>query len=172
MILDILRHTPTWVFAVLVALVLLGLRQTRARRVPFAMLVALPCAMGLWSVSSLLQGFGGFALVAWIVLQAACVGIALALGARADVQYSPADRRFAVPGSWIPLALMMVIFFTRYAIGVLVAMHPALPGTTVFDLVVGSVCGLSSGAFVARALRIGRVAVVRDPVDVRTASAA
>lgn len=165
MILDILRHTPTWVFAVLVGLIVLGLRQTRARRVPRPVVVALPCAMALWSVSSLLQGFGADALVAWVALEVACIGVALWLGPRDDVQYSSPTRSFAVPGSWIPLALMMAIFSMRYATGVLVAMHPTLPGTVAFDLLVGSLSGLVSGAFAARAVRIGRVAAARDPVD-------
>jgi hypothetical protein len=163
MILDILRHTPTWVFAVFVALLALGFLQTRARSVPLALLVALPCAMAIWSVSSLLQRVGVDALAAWGALEVACVVVALRLGPRDDVQYSAADRSFSVPGSWIPLALMMFIFFTRYVIGVLVAMHPTLPGTMVFDLLVGSVSGLSAGTFAGRALRIGRVARGRGP---------
>jgi hypothetical protein len=58
----------------------------------------------------------------------------------------------------------MVIFFTRYVIGVLVAMHPTLPGTMLFDLLVGSVSGLSAGAFAGRAIRISRVAFARNPI--------
>ena len=162
MIIDILRHTPAWVLAVFVGLVVLGLRQTRARLVSLALIVALSTAMALWSVSSLVTGVGIDALVAWSVFEATCIGAAVWLGPRSDVQYSPATRTFAVPGSWIPLTLMMAIFFTRYATGVLVALHPAFAGTLAFDLFVGSVSGLVSGAFAARAVRIGRVAFARS----------
>ena len=54
MILDILRHTPPWVWALAAGLLLLGLSQLRERRVAPVRLWVLPgvlLGMGLWSLS-------------------------------------------------------------------------------------------------------------------------
>ena len=46
----------------------------------------------------------------------------------AGTRYDAAERRIHQPGSFVPLALMMGIFFTKYGVGVSLAMHPALVG--------------------------------------------
>lgn len=170
LLLDILRHTPTWVFAVFVLLVGLGLRQSRRRRVHVVLLAGLPLAMTIWSATGVVQSFGGAALLPWLACFSGCAVVAWRRGARDDVQYSPDARSFVVPGSWLPLALMMLIFFTRYAVGILTAMHPGLPATLAFSLTVAAGSGLTAGSFTARALRIGLVARSRG-VASRTATA-
>jgi hypothetical protein len=164
MLIEIVRHTPLWVFAIFAALVVLGLRQTRSRQVARGVLVAVPCAMAVWSVSSLVQGFAAAGLVAWVASYAACIAIARSIGPRSDVQYSPTTRSFAIPGSRLPLILMMTIFFTRYAIGVAVAMQPARAESTGFATIVGLASGFVAGAFAARAIRIGLAARARPSV--------
>jgi hypothetical protein len=71
-----------------------------------------------------------------------------------QVSYAPEARLFHVPGSWTPLAMMMAIFFARYAIAVAMAMQPALKAMPVFAAAIGAAYGLMSGSFLARALRI------------------
>ena len=62
MILDMLRHTPFWVWAVLAKLVVLGLWQTRARRIGRGRVTLLPLVMIGLSFGGVLSsfGFGGF----------------------------------------------------------------------------------------------------------------
>jgi hypothetical protein len=62
-----------------------------------------------------------------------------------------------VPGSWWPLALMMTIFFTRYATAVALTMRPAVGEQAAVAVSAAWLCGLASGFFVARAARIWRV---------------
>ena len=70
------------------------------------------------------------------------------------VSYAADTRSFLVEGSWAPLAVMMIIFFTRYAIAVTLAMHPELAATLWLPVAVSFAYGLMSGAFLARAVRI------------------
>lgn len=70
------------------------------------------------------------------------------------VSYAAETGLFRVQGSWPPLALMMAIFFTRYAVAVVTAMKPGLAASPVFAATVGIAYGALSGAFLARALRI------------------
>ncbi len=54
MILGILEHTPVWVWGVFVAILLLGLQQTRTRDVSIARATILPVVMILLSLSGVL----------------------------------------------------------------------------------------------------------------------
>jgi uncharacterized membrane protein len=72
------------------------------------------------------------------------------------VTYSPATRTFAVPGSGVPLTLMMTIFFVRYAIAVMIAVKPSLRENAAFLGATSGAFGSMSGIFVARALRLVR----------------
>ena len=154
MILDILQHTPLWVLAIFVALVVLGARRVRANTVGVRRLLILPIAMTGFSLFGLTRAFGAglVPLAAWSLAFAAILALALLRPADPRVQYSPTTRTIHVPGSWLPLALMMTIFFLRYAVGVLLAMHPGLSADASFAAVVAVVYGLSSGGFAARAL--------------------
>jgi hypothetical protein len=145
---------------VFLLLVGLGLRATRPGRFQRGRLVIVPIAMAGWSLSALAQAFGGTspASVAWVALVTVAIVAGLRLPPRRDVQYSIGDRSFAVPGSWAPLALMMTIFFMRYAVAVGLALRPDWSHDAAFASAVGTLSGCVSGAFVLRALRIGRVA--------------
>jgi len=156
MLLQILQRTPPWVFALFAILVVFGVLQSRTRQVSLVRVTILPLVLIGLSLSGLLGTFGAnaLAIAAWLT----AVGAALLLNRAAKwprkVSYAPATRSFLVEGSWLPLAVMMIIFFTRYAVTVTLAMQPALAGTTWLPIGVSFAYGLMSGAFLARALRI------------------
>lgn len=159
-VLEILRHTPVWVFAVLAALVALGVRRLRASDVPVRRLLVLPIAMAVFSLFGLWQAAGASAVasVAWTLTFVATTAIGWALPPNAGVQYSPGSGRVHVPGSWLPLALMMTIFFLRYIVAVTVAMHPSLRLDPSFVAGIAALYGLSSGSFAARTANTWRSA--------------
>lgn len=155
MILQILSRTPPWVFVLFAALLALGLQQTRAREIERSRVAVLPAIflpLSLWGVWNAF-GAQALAFAGW----AAGAGAALLTNRYArlprQVSYVPMSGRFRVEGSWIPLAMMMGIFFIRYAITVATVMRPALKSDPAFFTGVGSAYGLISGFFLARALR-------------------
>lgn len=156
MLLEILKRTPTWVFVLFLVLLALGALQTRTRELGWPRVALMPAIflpLSLWGVWT---AFGPQALAfgAWL----AGVGTAVALNRFARVprrvSYEAQTRLFRVTGSWIPLAMMMAIFFTRYAVTVAMAMQPTLTAAPLFATGVGAAYGLMSGSFLARALRI------------------
>jgi hypothetical protein len=167
MIVEILSHTPRWVFALFFGLIYLGYLQTKTRDVSAKRLVILPIAMLGLSLSGVNTTFGSgtFALAFWLGAVAVGVAFALCLGIAKNVGYSAESHTFSVPGSWLPLSLMMAIFFTKYAVGASVAFNPhllALPGF------IGAACaayGFWSGLFFGRLVNIlnvhGRQAISR-----------
>jgi hypothetical protein len=74
------------------------------------------------------------------------------------VNFVTETRSFSVPGSWLPLALMMAIFFTKYAVGVILARKLQISGELAFIGSISLIYGLLSGVFLARAVAILRTA--------------
>lgn len=156
MILQILERTPPWVFVLFIVLLVLGAVQSRPRDIGRARVLLMPAIflpLSFWGVWSAF-GPDALAYAAWFL----GVGAAVLINGHArvprQVSYAPETRLFHVAGSWIPLAMMMAIFFARYAIAVAMAMQPALKSMPVFAAAAGAAYGLMSGAFLARALRI------------------
>ncbi|HEY8024082.1 MAG TPA: DUF6622 family protein [Burkholderiaceae bacterium] len=153
---EIIAHTPRWVFILFVGLVFLGLQQSRTRTVTFKSLTLLPLAMAALSLYSIWSTFNGS------TLGLAC-GVGAMLGTavlsqRFDfargVRYLAQTHSFILPGSWLPLALMMAIFVTKYGVGIALAQHGELRDATSFIAIVGAVYGFWSGIFVGRMAQI------------------
>jgi len=160
MLTQILASTPPWVFALFALLLWLGGRQLVAHQVNLRRATMLPFAMTALSIYGLLSVFSHqpVALLGWAVA-ALMAGLFVLQQALPDsARYDAAQRRLHLAGTAVPLALMMGIFFTKYAVSVQIAMHPSLPNDRVFALCVGALYGAFSGIFAARGLRLWRLA--------------
>lgn len=160
MLAEILRHTPVWVFGLFALLIALGMTQTRARSVGLPRLALLPLAMLGLSLFGVASAFGprALALGGWAAALVAVTIASFTLPPVRGVGYSSGERVFKVPGSWLPLGLMMAIFFTKYAVAVALARQPVLHAAPGFVAAVCCAYGMFSGLFFARGLRILRTA--------------
>jgi hypothetical protein len=156
MIIEILSHTPRWVFGLFFGLVYLGFVQSKIREVSITRLILLPLAMFMLSLYGVFTAFNSnpLGLACWLI--AVCVGVATAmrLSDAKRVIYSSAAQTFTVPGSWLPLSLMMAIFFTKYAVGFSLAQHPELMVQVIFVGIASAAYGIFSGIFLGRMLKI------------------
>jgi hypothetical protein len=153
----ILSHTPLWVWALLVALVALGLVQARTQVLAAPRLVALPLAIGAWSLASAVASFAaaGPVLVAAAWIAGAALGLASNRGFDLPRRCEPlADGRYRIEGSLAPLALMIGVFVIRYVNGVSVAMHPPLAATTGYVVAASLAFGFPAGLLAARARKV------------------
>ncbi|MGE0333380.1 MAG: DUF6622 family protein [Ramlibacter sp.] len=160
MLVQIAINTPVWVWGLLAALVVLGLSQARDRSVGLTRTMVLPLGMGVFSLSGLVTGLGASPTVlgTWLVAAAVALAAVLVRPLPAGVRYDAASRSFALPGSWVPLVLILGIFSIKYATGVALAMQPALRADAAFALAVAAASGLFSGIFAGRTLRLLRLA--------------
>lgn len=161
MLFQILAHTPTWVFVLFALLVWLGARQLTATDVGLQRSMLMPAAMTMLSLYGVLSVFSHrpIAALGWAVAAALAGWLVLRRPLPAGTRYDAANRRFHLGGSAVPLVLMMAIFFTKYAVGVQVAMHPALAADSLFALGIGTLYGAFSGIFAGRGLRLWRLAL-------------
>jgi hypothetical protein len=166
-LLAIVQHAPVWVWPLLATLLTLGLWQAFPRKVALRRAMLLPVAMlalSLWGVVSV---FGsGLALAAWALGGLAAASWNMHGGSPRGVRWSAAEQAFRLPGSWVPLMLILGIFCTRFGVGMSLALHPELRGASGFALIASLGYGIFSGLFAGRALGLWRLTRPAMPVRV------
>ena len=160
MFFEILKHTPIWVFVLFFLLVVVGSFQSRSRVVSFGRATVLPVIMitlsfyGVWSAF----GVSVNGIAAWFVGVGFAVLINQLRPLLQNVAYSRETKSFSIPGSWLPLALMMAIFFTKYVVGVVLARKLSFGDTPLFIGSVSLIYGLLSGTFFSRMIGLWQIA--------------
>ena len=158
--LAILQHVPLWVWAILGYIVFMGLKQTREMRMSRPRLIALPgfwFLFGAWGVIGT-YGLMGLPTATWVA------GLALGLfgvrraGWAAGARHDAESGSYVVPGSWVPLGLMLSIFCSKFAFAVTLAIHPEWQHLLAVQLGSGLVFGTISGAMLGRSFNILRSA--------------
>lgn len=158
----IVKNTPVWVWGLLAALVALGLSQWRNRSASLTRVTVMPVAMTAFSVYGVISAFGaGGQLPVVLGLWAAGAAITLALWGRRPApegsRYDAASRQFALPGSALPLMLILGIFFTKYLVGVELSLQASQAQTLGFAAPISLLYGVFSGVFAARTLALLRL---------------
>lgn len=151
--LQILSHTPPWVFALFAGLLAFGILQTRSRNVKALVAYALPAGMVALSLSGIQSSFGfkPSPLAAWAVGLAAVAVIGYKAFPDRGISFNSAEGTFYIPGSWVPLAVIMAIFFAKYTFAVMQGLGIAAAQSPVTAVALSLIYGCLSGYFVARA---------------------
>jgi len=159
MLIQMFKHTPPWVFVLFFVLLAFGYFQSKDRTYGLGKVAILPVVMIALSFWGVLSAFAisYLGMICW----ALGIGTAILPGIKMNrprgVVYSAATKQVFVPGSWIPLILMMSIFTTKYAVGVISARHLPVMGEPLFIAGISLGYGMFSGLFLARAAVIWRV---------------
>lgn len=171
MLIEIVRHTPPWVWLLLAVLIARGLALARTRERRMGTLYIIPLVLLCIGLQAIAARFGAMPLAwgAW-----ACgfaVGGALGWISIPDSAVALSPNGIRLAGSYWPLVLILGVFCVRYASEVLRAIHPELmvePGA------IAAVCiasALVSGLFVGRVARIGtRYAALRRQAPIAVAN--
>jgi hypothetical protein len=166
---SILKSTPTWVWGLFAALLALGLSQIRERSVSALRVALLPVGMSLFSIWGTTSAFATapnpvVLAAAWFA--AATTAFLLTARGRAAGRYDPSTRVFRLPGSYVPLALILAVFLTKYLVGVEIAMQPIVVRDMGFALPIAALYGAFSGLFSGRGARLWRL-VLREKTGPR-----
>lgn len=150
MLINILTHTPLYVWAILALLVYRGVIAMRDRETNIKLLFVIPVVMLVLSLQDVMTKFGvhTLPLVAWNIGAAAMMLLVFNVG-QARIEPGSAMGRVRVRGSAIPFAMMMAIFVTKYVLAVALVMQPqwrtdALVAAGVCVLL-GTLCGYFLG---------------------------
>lgn len=158
MIIDIISHTPLWVFILLFILVLLGYSQTKDRVVSQSKIFILPTSMILLSFIGTLLAFNNnlLSILLWLTGISISLIVVLNISHAKDIFYNQKKNEFHIKGSIIPLILMLSIFFLKYFIGVVTVKKPLLINQIEFIVIISLLYGLISGIFLARSIWVFR----------------
>jgi hypothetical protein len=153
-----IAHIPAWVFAVFALLLALGVWMSRPRAFSPIGTVVMAVVFPIYSLYGVISSFGIAAVP--VFSWAAALLVSILLGRRvfgpADLARVSGTTRVQVPGSWLPLGLMMGIFVVKFAIGFVHGSHSPVGGQAWFAPAVCFALGAFSGGFVSRALTIRR----------------
>jgi hypothetical protein len=149
---------PAWPFFLLFGLLLLGYRQSRDRLVQPGTLGKVALAMLALSLYGVVTAFGASVVpvLAWALGFAAAVLLGTPLLAPRGLAREGAAVR--MPGSWVPLGLMLGIFMTKFGLGFATGMGAHVLQQAWFVAMASALLGLFSGAFAARATAVHRFA--------------
>ena len=161
-ILDILTHTPLWVWAVFAVVIFLGFTRTRDRTVSLWRLLLMPVALVVVSLSGLMGA--GLAALPAILVGFAIGGVAGWLLERDGASRRVAGGRLWLRGEWISLLQVLVILVFRYCTSVASILNPTLATDPAWHLVTAFVSSLLGALFVGRTAARLRVYVTAAPV--------
>ena len=161
---QIVQKTPYWVGGVLAALLALGASQLFHRTAGLRRVLLMPSAMTGFSLFGLASAFAGStqisaALGTWLLAAATTATLVLWWQPTlpAATRYEPSTALFHLPGSAVPMALIVGIFLTKYCVGIELALQPALAHDGDFAWQIAGLYGAFNGLFAARALRLWRL---------------
>ena len=154
MLIEILKRTPLWVFVLFFVLLVYGYSQSKSRRVSGRRIAILPAAMILLSFFGVVFAFNiaPVGLISWGIGVWVSIWLGTSFAVPHNVTYSTETQSFFVPGSWLPLILMMAIFSIKYVVGVILARQLPIANTLIFSGSVSFLYGFFGGLFLSRAL--------------------
>ncbi len=154
----ILEKTPLWVFVLFVALIFLGYTQSKDREVGYYRALLVPCGMFIFSLYGVFSSFGwGMTWLFWLIGSLVGIALGLRLSMVHALVYVPQRHSFIIKGSWLWFMLIMILFFIKYTVGVMMARHVELVYNFTFEAIVSFLYGCLSGIFFARVIVLKHV---------------
>ncbi|NQY62581.1 MAG: hypothetical protein HRT38_02470 [Alteromonadaceae bacterium] len=150
MFIEIIKHTPTWVFVLFVFLIILGYKQTKTRIINHKVSLILPVVMIGLSIQGILVNFTTpvMGIISWL----AGAGISLWFLSRAkQASYENNNGLVQVVGSWAPMFVIMTIFIIKYTLGVSSALNLSFIENVKFIIVVSFFFGSLNALSISRA---------------------
>lgn len=155
-ILTALTHTPTWVYVLFALLIWIGIKASKPRVMPLKKLLILPAIFIYMSTHTLLTSFAIhlFDVSIWMgaILLGMIIGWFEIFRNHARIRVDKQQNLIQVPGSWMTLALIIIIFASKYYFSYELDVDPALADQTWFEYSMLSVSGICTGILIGRAL--------------------
>jgi hypothetical protein len=150
----ILSHTPHWVYGLFVAVLVFGFQQTRSRSINAYLAFSLPIGMIALAIAGISSSFGLTLapLAAWAIGLLTVTALGFVSFRDDRITFTPSSRTFFIPGSWVPLVVIMAIFFTKYVFAVMRDVDSEIAKSSVFVAALSLAYGCVSGYFSSRAV--------------------
>ena len=151
MIMELITHTPIYVWALLFFLIMMGLRARKTSIVALKMFVIMPTIFCAWALYAILMRYGtNFSILSfWTISLLLGIAVGNLIIRSYSLRFDKIKRKVEMPGSWMLLILSLSIFCLRYFLGASTAIHPELAQSTEF-LITELLATFVTGIFVGR----------------------
>jgi len=152
--LEIITRTPIWVFVLFFVLIIIGLLQLKDRNISLQRVAILPVMMVFLSFYGVISVFGLNIKTSllWLIGLIIATLLNLSLNLPRNSIYDKELKTFFIKGSSIPFILIMIIFFIKYFVGVIVSRQLPILNEIYFIYGISFIYGILSGFFLGRIL--------------------
>jgi hypothetical protein len=115
-------------------------------------LAILPVVFLAWGLSGFATNYGlrPTGIAVWIAALVVGAGIGLVLARTIEIHADKERGLIRLPGTAVNLALILIIFATKYTLGVLAGMRPSITSELLYMATDVGVSGLLTGMFTGR----------------------
>ncbi|WP_109481051.1 DUF6622 family protein [Paraburkholderia sp. C35] len=163
----IFQGTPIWVWVLLAFLLSRGLKAMNSGTSPLSKLAIVPAVFAVWGIVHLITDpLTGWAdAIIWVV--AAMVGVAAGvfIASRSRFIVDPIKNTVMLPGSMLPLALIVITFVAKFWLGVELATTTSFASLGMYMLISAAVSGAVAGMFAGRFLTYWRAMSARRVIQ-------
>jgi hypothetical protein len=151
---DILLGTPTWVWVLLAVLVSRGMMAMKGGTAPLSKLGIVPAVFAGWGFLHLMSdpATGWDTALMWMAGGALGLGLGAAIAKRSGLTVDRIRRTVTLPGSMVPLVLILLTFAMKFWIGFELATATHIGVDSTFVVLNGLVSGVVAGIFAGRFL--------------------
>lgn len=128
---QIISHTPTYVWFVLALLLWGGWKATKTHIVSWKTLCIMPSMMFIWSLYANLINQELTSLGSWALHFALGLWWGSTLMRKMQLKFDKQQKLIECSGTWMPMILSLSIFSLRYTLAATTAMHPEYQGTPI-----------------------------------------
>ena len=152
---QIIFNTPLWIWALLVFLIYRGIRAAGDREIRFGRVFIIPLVMLALSLHCIASTFdaGLAVMLTWLASAIVAGWLAWHFFDQGTIVAHPDRNTIFQPGSWMPMALMMGIFFTKYTVAVTLVLNPHYAQHAGFATGICTLYGVFNGIFIGNLLR-------------------
>ncbi|MGF6725309.1 hypothetical protein P3T43_004686 [Paraburkholderia sp. GAS41] len=162
----IIHGTPIWVWVLLAVLLSRGVKALHSRTAPLSRLAIVPLIFAGWGIAHLVSSplAGWSDAIAWATGAVVGIGAGVFMASRTRFIVNPIANTVMVPGSVVPLLLIVAIFVSKFWLGFQMATATDVSSLGMYMLIGAAVSGLIAGVFGGRFITYWRAMSVRRVV--------
>ncbi len=152
MLINFLTNTPFYVYWIFFSLLFVGISQLKTRSVGLRRALIIPIILILLSLYGLISDFGVtfFSTSIWIIGMISAVILNTMIKKKKEIIYFKETKTFMIAGSFIPLSMMMLLFWVKYTVGAVTALELEILHNTSFIGIFSLLYGLFTGTYLLR----------------------
>ena len=152
MLINFLTNTPFYVYWIFFSLLFVGISQLKTRSVGLRRALIVPIVLILLSIYGLTSDFGitFFSTSIWIAGMISAVILNTMIKKKKEIIYFKETKTFMIAGSFIPLSMMMLLFWVKYTVGAVTALELEILHNTSFIGIFSLLYGLFTGTYLLR----------------------